>query len=170
MNQRHTFLCLSLLACVATLGSSSAVFSQTAISLDGIPLGVPGTATNMRGMNSDLFMGSSTSFAPTAAGLGGGVNFRTLEPTKSWNERLAMTYGTYDRWNYQVSATGSVGPLGIAVMHTDRGGNNPLTFQNYEDASGLTYPHGGYTENLGDLIKLRYRVGDVATITGWSRP
>lgn len=140
--------------------------SQTAISLDGIPLGVPGTATNMRGMNSDLFAGSSTSFAPTAAGLGGGVNFRTLEPTKSWNERLAMTYGTYDRWNYQVSVTGSVGPLGIAVMHTDRGGNNPLTFQNYEDASGLVYPHGGYTENLGDLIKLRYRIGDAATVTG----
>ena len=140
--------------------------SQTAITLDGIPLGVPGTATNMRGMNSDLFVGSSTSFTPTAAGLGGGVNFRTLEPTQSWNERLAMTYGTYDRWNYQVSATGSIGPLGIAVMHTDRGGNNPLTFQDYEDISGLTYPHGGYTENLGDLIKLRYRIGDVATITG----
>lgn len=140
--------------------------SQTAISLDGIPLGVPGTATNLRGISSDLFAGSSVSFAPTAAGLGGGVNFRTIEPTQSWNERVAMTYGTYDRWNYAVSATGSVGPLGIAVMHTDRGGNNPLTFQDYEDASGLTYPHQGYTENLGDLVKLRYRIADIATITG----
>ncbi|MGH7661433.1 MAG: hypothetical protein ACRENA_11045 [Vulcanimicrobiaceae bacterium] len=127
---------------------------------------MPGTATNLRGISSDLFAGSSVSFSPTASGLGGGVNFRTIEPTQSWNERLSSTYGTYDRWNYQVSVTGSVGPLGIAVMHTDRGGNNPLTFQDYEDSSGLTYPHGGYTDTLGDLIKLRYRFADVATLTG----
>lgn len=140
--------------------------SQTAISLDGIPLSTPGSAMNLRGINTDLFSGSSVSFSPTAAGLGGGVNFRTLEPTQSWNERLSSTYGTYDRWNYQMSVTGSVGPLGIAVMHTDRGGNNPLTFQDYEDSSGLTYPHGGFSDNLGDLVKLRYRIADVATLTG----
>ncbi len=140
--------------------------SQTSMTLDGIPLSVPGTATNLRGIGTDLFVGSSVSFAPTAAGLGGGVNFRTLEPTQSWNERLSATDGTYDRWNYQVSATGSVGPLGIAVMHTSRGGNNPLTFQDYEDASGLTYPHGGFATNLGDLLKLRYRVGDAGTLVG----
>lgn len=140
--------------------------SQTAISLDGIPLGMPGTATNMRGVNSDLFSGASVSFSPTASGLGGGVNFRTIEPTQSWNEKLSTTYGTYDRWNYAVQATGSIGPLGIAVMHTDRGGNNPLTFQDYEDSSGITYPHGGFSDNLGDLVKLRYRFGDAVTLTG----
>lgn len=140
--------------------------SQTAISLDGIPMGMPGTATNMRGMNSDLFAGASVSFNPTAAGLGGGVNFRTIEPTQSWNEKMSVTYGTYDRWNYSIQATGSVGPLGIAVQHTDRGSNNPLTFQEYEDTSGLTYPHEGYSDNLGDLIKLRYRIADLGTVTG----
>ncbi len=51
-------------------------------------------------------------------------------------------------------------------MHTDRGSNNPLTFQDYEDSSGLTYPHGGYTDNLGDLVKLRYRFADAVTLTG----
>jgi hypothetical protein len=140
--------------------------SQTAISLDGIPLSVPGSAMNLRGVNTDLFSGASVSFAPTAAGLGGGLNFRTLEPTQSWNERISSTYGTYDRWNYQISATGSIGPLGIAVMHSDRGANNPLTFQDYEDSSGLTYPHGGFSTNLGDFLKLRYRIGDAATLTG----
>jgi hypothetical protein len=140
--------------------------SQTSMTLDGIPLSVPGSAMNLRGVNSDLFSGASVSFAPTAAGLGGGVNFRTLEPTQSWNEHLSSTYGTYDRWNYQVSATGSIGPLGIAVMHTARGGNNPLTFRDYEDASGLTYPHAGFSDNLGDFVKLRYRIADAATLTG----
>ncbi len=139
--------------------------SQTAISVDGIPMGMPGTATNMRGMNSDLFSGASVSFAPTAAGLGGGVNFRTIEPTQSWNEKFSTTYGTYDRWNYSFQATGSVGALGIAVQHTDRGANNPLTFQDYEDSSGITYPHGGFSDNLGDLVKLRYRVADLGTVT-----
>ena len=140
--------------------------SQTSMTLDGVPLSMPGSSMNLRSVNSDLFSGAGVSFAPTAAGLGGAVSFRTLEPTQSWNERISSTYGTYDRWNYQVSATGSVGPLGIAVMHTDRGGNNPLTFQNYEDFSSLTYPHGGFTDNLGDLVKLRYRFADVATLTG----
>ena len=140
--------------------------SQTSMTLDGIPLSVPGSTTNLRGVNTDLFKGASVNFGPTAAGLGGGVNFRTLEPTQSWNEHFSSTYGTYDRWNYQLSATGSIGPLGIAVMHTDRGGNNPLTFQDYQDSSGLTYPHAGFSNNLGDFAKLRYRFGDVATLTG----
>ncbi|MBV8602150.1 MAG: TonB-dependent receptor [Candidatus Eremiobacteraeota bacterium] len=140
--------------------------SQTAISLDGIPLSAPGVASNLRNAGTDLFRGASTSFGPTAAGLGGSVNFRTLEPTQSWNERLSSTYGTYDRWNYQIAATGSVGKLGLAVMHSSRGGNNPLTFQDYLDTSGLAYPHEGWSSNLGDFLKLRYRLTDTMTLTG----
>ena len=57
--------------------------SQTALTLDGIPLSAPGSAGNLRGIGTDLFSGSSVSFAPTAGGLGGGVNFSTLTPTVS---------------------------------------------------------------------------------------
>src|SRR5579872_2237476 len=37
--------------------------SQTAMTLDGIPLSVPGSSTNLRGVNTDLFKGASVSFA-----------------------------------------------------------------------------------------------------------
>ena len=138
--------------------------SQTAVTLDGIPLGAPGAAINLRSLNTDLFSGASTNFSPSAGGLGGGVNFRTLQPTQTWQERLAASYGTFDKYNYQVGVTGSVGKLGIAALHSDRGGNNPLTFQTFRDASGLTYPHGGESAAFGDFAKLRYSLGDRTTL------
>ena len=57
--------------------------SQTALTLDGIPLSAPGSAGNLRGIGTDLFSGSSVSFSPTAGGLAGGVNFSTLQPTQA---------------------------------------------------------------------------------------
>ncbi|HXP94848.1 MAG TPA: TonB-dependent receptor [Candidatus Binatia bacterium] len=137
--------------------------AQTSVTLDGIPLGAPGAAANLRNINTDLFHGASVNFSPTAGALGGGVNFRTLQPTKTWIGQMSGSYGTYDRANYQLGATGSLGRLGIAVEHTFRNGNNPLTFQVFEDQSGLTYPHGGDFHNLGDFLKLRYAMPDDRT-------
>ncbi len=134
--------------------------SQTAVTLDGIPLSAPGVATNLRAINTDLFSGAGVSFSPSAGSLGGSVNFRTLQPTQTWQYKLAGSYGTYDRANYQLAATGSIGKLGIAVEHTWRGSNNPLTFQTYLDQSGFVYPHGGESTALGDFLKLRYSLGD----------
>jgi hypothetical protein len=137
--------------------------SQTAVTLDGIPLSAPGSAANLRSIGTDLFTGSSVSTSPSAGALGGGVNFRTLQPTQALQIKLQGTTGTFDRSNEQFAATGSIGSLGIAVEHTDRDANSPLTFQDYEDQSGLTYPHEGYSQSLGDFLRLRYRLGDDRT-------
>ena len=137
--------------------------SQTALTLDGIPLSAPGSAGNLRGIGTDLFSGSSVSFNPTAGGLAGGVNFSTLQPTQALQFRSNGTTGTYDRNNYLVAATGSVGKLGFVVEHTYRGSNSPLTFREYEDQSGLTYEHGGDSQTESDLVKLRYTLGDQRT-------
>ncbi len=137
--------------------------SQTALTLDGIPLSAPGSAGNLRGVGTDLFSGSSVSFSPTAGGLAGGVNFSTLQPTQALQVRAAGTTGTYDRSNYAFAATGSAGRLGFVVEHTWRGSNSPLTFRVYEDQSGLTYAHGGNSVSVGDLIKLRYTLADERT-------
>ena len=134
--------------------------SQTAVTLDGIPLGAPGSAVNLRGINTDLFTGASASFGARAGALGGGVNFSTLQPTQSWQERVNLADGAFDKYNWSFGETGSIGKLGIAIMTTKRGGNNPLTFQDYEDESGLTYPHGGESTSAGDLVKLRYELTD----------
>ena len=137
--------------------------SQTAISLDGIPLSAPGSSANLRAIGTDLFSGSSVSTSPQAGALGGGVNFRTLQPTQALQVRASGTTGTYDRSNYTLAATGSVGSLGVALQHTWRGSNSPLTFQDYRDQSGLTYPHEGESTSLGDFVKFRYRLGDERT-------
>ena len=137
--------------------------SQTAVTLDGIPLSAPGSSANLRQIGTDLFSGSSVSTSPSAGALGGGVNFRTLQPTQALQIKTSATTGTFDRSNESFAATGSLDSLGIAVMHTDRDANSPLTFQDYEDQSGLTYPHEGYSQSLGDFVKLRYRLGDDRT-------
>ena len=138
--------------------------SQTAITLDGIPLGAPGSAVNLRSINTDLFTGAGVSFGAQAGALGGSVNFRTLQPTLTWQSQFASSYGSFDKYNYQLGETGSIGKLGIAMLYTKRAGNNPLTFQDYEDESGLTYAHGGESANIGDYLKLRYGLTDRTTL------
>lgn len=140
--------------------------SQTAITLDGIPLGPSGSSVNLRAVNTDLFSGATTNFSPSAGSLGGAVNFRTLQPTQTWQGKFSGTTGTFDRSNYQVATTGSFGKLGIAAQHTWRGANAPLTFQDYLDQSGLTYDHGGESRNLGDFLKFRYNMNDRMTFSG----
>lgn len=138
--------------------------SQTAVTLDGIPLSAPGTAANLRGINTDLFTGASASFGARAGALGGGVNFTTLQPTQTWQYRLNAADGSFDKYNWSAGVTGSIGKLGIAALTTKRGGNNPLTFQDYLDQSGLVYPHGGESTNAGDMLKLRYGLTDNTTL------
>ena len=130
--------------------------SQTAVTLDGIPLGAPGTAVNLRGLNTDLFTGAHASFGAEAGALGGGVNFTTLQPTQTWQTRGSGALGSFDKYNWSIGETGSIGNLGVAALVTRRGGNNPLTFQDYLDQSGITYAHGGEQTNSGEFIKLRY--------------
>jgi len=137
--------------------------SQTALTLDGIPLSAPGSAGNLRGIGTDLFSGSSVSFSPTAGGLAGGVNFSTLSPTQALQIRANATTGTFDRSNYLFATTGSIGSLGFVAEHTGRDSNSPLTFQQYLDQSGLDYPHGGESETESDLLKIRYTLGDERT-------
>jgi hypothetical protein len=137
--------------------------SQTALTLDGIPLSAPGAAGNLRGIGTDLFSGSSVSFTPTAGGLAGGVNFSTLQPTQALQVRASGTMGTYDRNNYSFATTGSIDRVGFVLEHTDRTSNSPLTFRDYEDQSGLTYEHGGDSQTESDLVKVRYTFADERT-------
>jgi hypothetical protein len=138
--------------------------SQTAVTLDGIPLNAPGSAADLRRINTDLFSGAGVNFGASAGALGGSVNFRTLQPTQTWQTKIFSSYGTFDKYYYQIGETGSIGKLGIALLHTKRAGNSPLTFQRYLDQSGLTYAHGGESANSGDFLKLRYGLTDHTTM------
>ena len=141
--------------------------SQTALSLDGIPLNAPGVAGDLRSINTDLFSGASLSFGPRAGSLAGGVNFRSLEPTLSWQSKLSASAGTYAKGTFIVSEQGTSHHLGIAFTHSLRNSPNPIDGAYYLDASGLAYSHDGAAQNDGDLLKLRYYMGTNHTLTAF---
>lgn len=140
--------------------------SQTRVTVDGIQINPPGTPTDLRAFNTDLFTGASVDFRPSSAGLGGSINFTTLQPTQTWQEQAGVAFGNYDHSNYDLGITGSIGRLGIAAQHTWRGTATPITGSVFIDQSGVNYAHGGETVDIGDMLKLRYRLGDRTTLTG----
>ena len=140
--------------------------SQTALTLDGIPLNAPGVAGNLRGFASDLFQGASVRTGAQIGGLGGSVNFTTLEPTLSWVSQVATSVGSYGKYNYSLAETGSLGKLGIAAQTVYRLSPSLVDGQYYLDASGLAYDHDGDTNYSGNLLKLRYELSDSQALTG----
>ncbi len=140
--------------------------SQTQLTLDGIPLSAPGTAGNLGMFATDLFTGASVRMGPQLGGLGGGVNFSTLEPTLSWLSYLTFSAGSYGRYNYSLAETGSDGKLGVALETTDRYTPSLVDGERYLDASGLDYIHNGNTSIGGELVKLHYAFSDTQTLVG----
>ncbi|GAC1387712.1 MAG: hypothetical protein NVSMB31_00490 [Vulcanimicrobiaceae bacterium] len=140
--------------------------SQTALSLDGIPLNAPGMAGDLRAIGTDLFRGSSVSFGPQSGGLAGGVNFRTLEPTLAWQGTSTFSAGSYGKYNWSLGETGSLGPLGIAFQHSSRTTPSLANGMRFTDTSGLNYEHDAQSQNVSDLLKLRTRIGKSQTLTG----
>ncbi len=139
--------------------------SQTIASAGGTPL-LGGGAATLQSVAADLSTGVSANTANNfGTGIGGAVNFRTLEPTKTWQTQASASYGTYERTAAQLSLSGSYHKLGIALQHAVRGGDSILTGLRFEDASGLDYVHDGAFDRTGDFFKLRYPVGHV-TLTG----
>ncbi len=140
--------------------------SQTQLTLDGIPLNAPGSAGDLGMFATDLFTGASVRMGPQLGGLGGGVNFTTLEPTLSWQTYATIALGSYGRYNYSLAETGSGGKLGIALETTDRYVPSLVDGQRYLDASGLDYVHDGSSTIGGDLVKLHYAMSDSQTLLG----
>ncbi len=140
--------------------------TQTQLTLDGIPLNAPGSAGNLAGFATDLFQGASVHMGPTLGGLGGSVNFSTLQPTLSWETQLQMSAGSYGRNNYSVAETGSIGKLGLAVQTVNRLYPSLVDGDFYEDASGLSYMHDGDSTISGNLFSARYEFGDSDSLTG----
>jgi Carboxypeptidase regulatory-like domain/TonB-dependent Receptor Plug Domain len=139
--------------------------TQTSLSLDGVPLNAPGIAGDLRQINTDLFSSASVNFGASAGALGGGVSFRSLEPTLTWQGKLTQSFGSYGKSSTIISEQGSAGGLGIAFTHSIRGSVSPLDQQTYLDSSGLDYTHLGASESGGNLLKLRARLGSAQTLT-----
>jgi hypothetical protein len=140
--------------------------SQTALSVNGIPLNAPGSAGNVRAINSDLFTGANVSFGPQTGGFGGGgVGFSTLQPTLSWQSEFSLSAGSNGKNNYLASESGSIGKLGFAFTHTFRATPSLLDGMTFLDASGLSYSHNGDRNSSGTLLNLRYQLTDAQTVS-----
>ncbi len=138
--------------------------SRTLASAGGVPL-VGGGAGTLQAVAADLSTGVSTDSGTNMGTVGGAVNFRTLEPTKTWQAQTSASYGGYERSSLQFSLSGSYHKLGLAVQHAVRGGDSVLTGLRFEDTSGETYVHDGAFDRASDFLKLRYPIGRL-TLTG----
>ena len=138
--------------------------SQTAGSIGGARIAGPAAGT-LQAIAADLSTGVSVDANSNVGAVGGSVNFRTLEPTRTWQAQASVSYGSYERSSAQLSLSGSDHKLGIALQHATRGADSVLTGLRFLDTSGRTYVHDGSSDRLGDFVKLRYPVGKV-TFTG----
>src|SRR5579884_553821 len=139
---------------------------QTAMTRNGIPLNAPGSAGNLRMINTDLFSGANVSFGPSIGGLAGGVNFSTIQPTLSWQSQFSLSTGSNGKYNYAFGESGSLGKLGLAVMQSYRLSPSLLDGMQYVDASGLDYTHEGDRQSNGGLVNLRYQLSQSQTLSG----
>ncbi len=140
--------------------------SQTQLTLDGIPLNAPGSTGNLGAFATDLFQGASVHTGPSLGGLGGAVNFSTLQPTLSWITQMQLSTGSNGRYNYSVAETGSSGKLGLAVQTVSRLYPSLVDGEVYLDASGLDYNHDGDSWVSGNILSARYDFGESNSLTG----
>ncbi|MDB5093024.1 MAG: TonB-dependent outer rane receptor [Candidatus Eremiobacteraeota bacterium] len=148
-----------------TISLRNADPSQTLATAGGSPL-LGGAAPQLQQVAGDLASGAGIDTNPrfgSNGGVGGSVNFRTLEPTKTWQSTLSAAYGTYERSYATFSLSGSQKKLGIAVQHGVRGGDDVLTGLTFADTSGATYRHDGANARDSDFVKLRYSVSPKLT-------
>ena len=114
----------------------------------------------------DLFQGASVHAGATLGGLGGSVNFSTLQPTLSWISQIQISTGSYGRYNYSIAETGSAGKLGLAVQTVNRLYPSLVDGDLYTDASGLDYVHDGDSTISGNILSARYEFGDDNSLSG----
>lgn len=138
-----------------TISLRNADPSRTIATAGGSPL-LGGGAPQLQQIAGDLAAGASVDSGRDFGGVGGSVNFRTLEPTKTWQGTLSAGYGTYEHSYATFSLSGGVKKLGIAVQHGVRGADDILTGLTFRDTSGFTYAHDGAYARDGDFVKLRY--------------
>jgi hypothetical protein len=139
--------------------------SQTGTSIDGVTIPGAGGSFADRGINADLFGSASASSSAASGALGGGVGFRTLQPTLFSQQQATLQYGSDNSSAALLVARGSLRNLGYVFEHAARGRTSPFTGLDFTDETGLTYRHDGDAFSSGDLAKLRWSPSIAQTLT-----
>ncbi len=136
--------------------------SQTGYQINGVQ--VTGNAAQTAGVLQDLFTGASISFAPSALGPAGTVNFFTLQPSRLWSYSFLGSLGNYGLTTGSWNVSGGIGKMMLALQHSASGGDSPLEGLFYEDQTGNAYQHtGGYVRN-SNLFTISTPISSVSTI------
>lgn len=136
--------------------------SQTGYQINGVQ--VTGNAAQTAGVLQDLFTGASISFAPSALGPAGTVNFYTLQPTRLWSYGFFGSLGNYGLTNGSWNLAGGSGKMMLSLQHSVSVGDSPLDGLYYQDQTGNAYEHaGGYVRN-SNLFAISTPISQVSTI------
>lgn len=130
--------------------------SQTAISIEGVPVSGFGDVPNLQPFNLDLFNSVNISKNSAYGATGGTINFDAPDPTLDWIGAGNAVGGSFGNGGLSIMERGTLGRLGVVVTHAMRNQGNPLDGMRFLDTSGLNYVHRALATTSGDIIKLRY--------------
>lgn len=147
-----------------TVSIRNGAASQTVNTIGGAAVG-GAAAPTLQAVAADLATGVSADTTSSLQSVGGSVNFRTLEPTKTWQQQFSSSYGTYEKSTAQLSLTGSYKKLGVAMQYATRGGDSVITGLRFLDTSGESYVHDGASSRNANFIKLRYALNPRLTLS-----
>ncbi|HEY0383047.1 MAG TPA: carboxypeptidase-like regulatory domain-containing protein [Candidatus Elarobacter sp.] len=136
------------------LGLAGHSASQTMLSLNGVPLGPPGRASNAALLRNGLFSGFTLGTGGYGA-LGGEIRAETPDPTLRWLTQLAAREDGNGGNGYTTSIRGTTGFVGVSYGHAVSTFYGPLQAQTFADSSGTSYAHQDATTVAGDALKLR---------------
>ena len=148
-----------------TISLRNADAGSAAVSAGGVPLAGGGSATS-QSVAAELSTGVSADANSSIGSAGGSVNFRTLEPTRTWQSQFSSSYGSYEKSSAQIALSGSAKKLGVALQHATRSTESPLTGLRFADSSGETYVHDGSSGIDASFIKLRYTLSPKLSFNG----
>jgi len=134
---------------------------QTTVTINGVPVSMPGVAQNLQLFNTDIF--SSASVMPQAGG-GGTVNFQTQTPTLAWQGVARAVLSSDNGEDIALQEAGTVGDIGVSFTHAWNMLSNPLEGASFFDTSGLFYAHRAADTVNADALQLRYEFSPSNTL------
>ncbi len=130
--------------------------TQTALTIEGVPVSGFGSAPNLQAFNLDLFDSVSVNQGSAYGSTGGTINFQTRDPTLDWIGTGKPVEGAFGNAGLTLTEEGTTGRLGLSFTHAMRDEGNPLDGMRFLDSSGLDYSHDVLAHTSGDAFKLRY--------------
>lgn len=139
--------------------------TQTAVTLDGVPLNSPGSAFDASVLGGDLMSSASVSFGPAQGFSAGSVDFRTALPTRYPLLDVTARAGASGSSALTALARGSSGSLGYVLGGGGTFSDLDITGRTFVDWSGENVSHHGDSANRTALAKLQYLAGSSDALT-----